>query len=67
MSIRIRRDNKNWTKWKRKDLGRNGETDQFIEFGGFGAADSFQVEIEMTDAAEFEFVKAQVQLTPLGF
>lgn len=65
--VRVRRDNRNWTKWKSKNLGRSGETDQYIEFGGFGAADSFQVEIEMTDAAEFEFVKAQVQLTPLGY
>lgn len=64
--IRMRRDGKDWTRWKTKNLGRAGETDFFLEFGGFGCAKSFQVEIEMTDAAEFELVGMQAQMTGIG-
>ena len=67
VSLRVRRDNKTWSAWKRKDLGRAGESDQYVAFGGFGCASSFQVEFMMSDAYEFELVKCQVQLTPLGY
>lgn len=67
VSLRVRRDNKAWSKWKRKDLGRAGETEQYLEFGGFGCAAEFQIELMMTDAAEFELVKMQAQITPLGY
>ena len=67
VSLRVRRDNKDWTKWKRKDLGRAGESESYVNFGGFGCAETFQLEIALTDACEFELVKAQVKLTPLGY
>lgn len=65
--LRVRRNNGAWSKWKRKNLGRSGENDPYIYFGGFGCSSTFQLEMEMTDAAEFEMVKAQVKLTPLGY
>ena len=38
----------------------------FMDLGGFGCAKSFQIEVEMTDAAEFELVSMQAQLTAIG-
>jgi hypothetical protein len=67
VGIRVRRDGKAWSKWKHKDLGRYGENEFYVETGGYGCAETFQLEISMSDAAEFEFVRAQVQLTPLGY
>jgi hypothetical protein len=38
----------------------------WIEFGGFGCAQTWQFEVEVTDNCEVEIVKMQTQLTPLG-
>ena len=64
--LRMRRDGTNLTRWKTKNLGRAGETEFFMDLGGFGCAKSFQIEVEMTDAAEFELVSMQAQLTAIG-
>lgn len=66
ISVRVLLGNRNWTKWRRQDLGRFGETEMWVDFGMIGPASTFQIEIDMTDAAEFELVKAKVLLTPLG-
>ena len=67
VGLRVRRDNKQWTRWKNIDLGRSGENDMWVEFGGMGCASTFQVEVQMTDAAEFELVKMQALITGLGY
>src|SRR5574340_114996 len=66
VSLRVLLDGKYWTKWCRRDLGRYGEHDMWIDFGSMGCASTFQIEVDMTDAAEFELIKAKVQLTGLG-
>jgi hypothetical protein len=67
VGLRVRRDNKQWTRWKNIDLGRSGENEMWVEFGGMGCASTFQVEVQMTDAAEFELVKMQALITGLGY
>jgi hypothetical protein len=65
IGIRVRRDASAWSRWKFKKLGRSGETEQHVTCGGFGCGDSFQIEVLMTDAAEFELVNMQAQMTRL--
>lgn len=65
--LRVTRDNSRTTVWRSKGLGLTGDTYQNIEFGGMGIGHSFQVEIDMTDAAEFELVKAWVDIQKVGW
>lgn len=66
LSLRCLKDNRTWTRWVRKSLGRSGDTDMFIEFGPMGQCSTMQFEWEITDQCEVEAVKLQVQLSPLG-
>jgi hypothetical protein len=64
--IRALKDNSQLTKWATKSLGKAGKKDLTIEFGGFGTATTWQFEVDMTDAAEYEFGKLQVQISKVG-
>ncbi len=64
--LRAIRDNGKKTRWRRKSLGTAGKKDMVIEFGGMGCAHTWQFEYFVTDAAEVEVVKMEVQMTPLG-
>jgi hypothetical protein len=66
ISVRVLLGGRTWTKWRRQDLGRFGENEMWVDFGMIGCASTFQIEIDMTDAAEFELVRAKALLTPLG-
>jgi hypothetical protein len=65
ISVRVLINGRYWTKWIRRQLGRYGETDAWIEFGQIGCADTFQIEVNMTDAEEFELIEMKVELTPI--
>lgn len=67
-SIRIRcnRDNNGFTPWAQKSLGKAGDRDMFVEFGGFGCATSWQFEIDVTDDCPVEIAGLDVQQTRLG-
>jgi hypothetical protein len=67
MRLRLRKDNRIWTKWATKSLGLAGDNEMLIRFGNFGQASQVQVEIDMTDAAAFEIVSAWVDLEPISF
>lgn len=66
ISVRVLIGGRTWTKWKRQDLGRAGESEMWVDFGMIGCGSTFQIEVDMTDAAEFELVKAKALLTRLG-
>lgn len=66
ISLRAKRDNKNWTSWKRKGLGRAGQNEMFVEFGNFGCGHTWQFEWFVTDNIPVEVQLLQVQATPLG-
>lgn len=64
--FRVLRDNKTWTRWKEKDLGRFGDRQQTVLLGGMGMAGTFQFEWEITDAVEAELVAMDVLITPVA-
>lgn len=66
ISLRVNIDGKMWTKWCRADLGLYGESQMYVDFGPMGCADTFQIEVDMTDAAEFQLIKMSADLTALG-
>jgi len=66
IGIRANRDNRGFGNFVRKSLGLAGQREMWIEFGGFGCAQTWQFEVEVTDNCEVEIVKMQTQLTPLG-
>jgi len=66
ISVRVRRDNKDWTRWRRKGLGRAGHKQMAIEFGGMGIADTFQVEWEITAACEVEIRRIDALVEAIG-
>jgi hypothetical protein len=65
-SIRANRNNKGFGKWVRRGLGKDGDRELYIEFGGFGCGDTWQFEWFVTDDCPVEFTKLQVQVTKLG-
>ena len=61
VGVRVSRDAKPWSRWKFKDLGRYGEREMVVEFGGMGMVrGTWQFDIQVTDAAVVEIVGAQV-------
>ena len=65
--IRVNRDNRRWSRWKSKKLGRFGDRSLEIEFGSMGSADTWQFEIETTDHTTVEIRKMQVLVERLGW
>lgn len=67
IGLRLRRDgHQRWSKWVRRTIGRAGDTEFYVSFGKFGNAETFQVEVEMTDAAELELVRLEGWIEPLS-
>ncbi len=66
IGLRARRDNSKWTRLKTKSLGRYGDREMVIEFGGMGTAHTWQFEYAVTDRCEVELVNMQAQLTRIG-
>ena len=60
ISVRCNRDNRGWSNWVRKGLGKTGAYPMNLEFGSFGHGHAFQFEVEVTDDCQVELVKMQV-------
>ena len=60
--LRVKRDNRVWSSWKRKSLGKTGETDMMIEFGPMGMGKTFQFEWQIIDNVPVELVAMQAQV-----
>lgn len=67
ISVRVNPDNRGFRNWARRSLGKRGEREMHIEFGGFGEATTWQFEIEVTDDTPVEIAKLQAQFTPSGW
>jgi hypothetical protein len=66
ISVRAIRDNQRVTNWVHRTLGRAGDSEMVIEFGGFGCAHTWQFEWMTTDAVELEVVKLQADVMKIG-
>jgi hypothetical protein len=62
IALRVNRDQHRWSQWVLRDLGPPGQDRPWIDFGGFGFAHTWQVEIACTDAVPVEFVAAQARI-----
>jgi len=60
--MRTNPDNRGWSNWQKRDLGKTGQDNLYIEFGSQGIADTWQFEVSMTDNAPFEIRKLQVDI-----
>ena len=63
IAFRCRKDNGRWTPFVTRPLGVAGDSAMTVQFGGFGWADSFQFEWEITGDAPVEFRQLQWQTT----
>lgn len=66
IGVRARRDDRDWTRFRFKSLGRYGEREPMIEFGGMGQGHTFQFEYMVADAAPVEVVSMDIDVRPLG-
>ena len=66
ISLQCSRDDRNTSRWVRKNTGKAGDREATIEFGGFGTGHSFQFNWEITDDAPMEIMNLQAQITKLG-
>lgn len=66
IGLRVNRDNRGFGRWKWRDLGLSGEREMVIDFGALGYGDTFQFEIQATDASPVEIVgmRAYVESLP---
>jgi hypothetical protein len=64
--VRVNRDNQGFGPWVTGSLGYAGQREMLIRFGGFGISYTRQFEIQCTDDAPVELVKAEALLTPTG-
>jgi hypothetical protein len=58
--LRSNPDNKGWSNWQKRELGKTGAAQISVEFGEQGVADGWQFEIAMTDNAPFELRQMQL-------
>lgn len=65
--VRMIRDNKRPTRWKAKGLGLAGDSEMTVYLGGFGNAETWQMEVACTDPVAVEFVEAWIQVERLGW
>lgn len=64
--VRCSRDGKPLGNWVTRTLGAPGQRSQFLEFGGFGAASTFQWEMSCTDDAAVDLIGADIKADPIG-
>jgi hypothetical protein len=65
IGMRWNLDNIGFDQWQFEDLGTPGEREMTIHWGGQGAADTWQCEIQVTDDVPVEIVEMQVYVERL--
>lgn len=65
--IRVNRDNRGFGPWIAKDIGIAGQRNMMLEYGPMGIADTFQFEVQVTDAVPVDIVKLEVDRVILDF
>lgn len=65
--LRMIRDNNRPTRWVERSLGLSGDKHMTLHFGGFGMANTWQMEIAVTDAVPVEFTEAEILVERMGW
>jgi hypothetical protein len=65
LSLRVRKNGRNWGRKVRISLGNTGDRYMTAEFAGLGTARNFQFELDMTDAGSLELVRASALIQEL--
>jgi hypothetical protein len=60
VSIRAKKNNKSWSRWIRKSLGKTGQHDMVAMFSGMGMARTWQFEIAVTDDVPVEIAGMEI-------
>ena len=66
IALRANRDNKGFGRWVHRGLGKAGERDMMIYFGGFGVGSTWQFEVMCTDNVQVELVDAKALITGMN-
>lgn len=64
--MRVNKDNRIWTRWMERSLGRRGDRSMFVNYPSLGMCNSFQIEYVVTDNCRWEFANLKAVLTQLG-
>ena len=67
IGLRVNRDNLGFDQWMFEDLGRPGERDMNIRFGSLGSADTWQIELAVSDNVPVEFSGMNVRVERLSW
>ncbi|CAB4144006.1 hypothetical protein UFOVP469_5 [uncultured Caudovirales phage] len=67
IGLRVNRDNLGFDQWMFEDLGRPGERDMSILFGSLGSANTWQIELAVTDNVPVEFSGMNVRVERLSW
>ncbi len=65
IGVRAIRDGGDPSAWVFRGVGRPGHDESVLDFGAFGVADTWQFEVAMTDAADYQFARGQVYVERL--
>lgn len=65
--VRVNRDNGRWSNWVVRGMGPPGDARMWIDFGGFGCASTWQIEVAVTDDVPVEFVQAQARMERMSW
>jgi hypothetical protein len=64
--VRCSRDGRPFGAWIRRTLGKAGDRNPFITFGGFGNGWTFMFEISSSDDCAIDLVGADALVEPIG-
>lgn len=64
--LRYRKDNKRWSRWVKRGLGKTGDRKTDVFFGPLGSATTWQFEIAVTDDCDVQMEGAAILYTRLG-
>lgn len=59
LELRWKDDNKNWSTWRRKQLGQIGESRYYVRFNRLGIYRTRQYELRMSDPSELNIVSVE--------
>lgn len=62
ISLRVNKDNKGWSDWKRRSLGKAGQNDIIIHYPSLGMATTWQFEIKVSDRGAVEISMMDAEL-----